>query len=471
MERVGSPRGIDGEHSAGHGPAIGRLLRALTAAAALGVAGTLDAQEPSAKNVAAVDVKTVAPAANGVTEARVRELLAGLDADEFDVRERASKELRDVLEGAYDADSAEADALVARLRTSPGGAPRTISPEQNARLMLAESAVALWKTDLPHALPAANAAVRGDAALHAVKTKAGVPIHADDATLDTLAAEEVRLDGERKTRVLNRVLGGLCAKAGLKPQPLPNGDLRLVPLRDGERVSWSEYLIGVRSRDADGTERLTLQLEPGRGVIVAFMDGNGAFARGLQKEYVFPPDRPVGGPLAKLALGAADDGRTPWKGGFAPTLVHGGMDSFHSTHAYAVVADAPATATLAPLDGSRDVGPQTIGMGKPAQSPDGGWEFTVGSTVCGDVPWPRTPCPWDVLTYKLAHANRYVVRDAEGREMHATVVDTTFDQRRMTVKISCPREPVSVDVRAFTRMQPRWLELPDVTPPAPPAPR
>lgn len=468
MERVGSLKGIDGEHSIGQGPAISRRLRILVTTAALAMAGTLEAQELREKPHASRSTSNAAATADD-DEQQLDRWMDDMDNDMFSIRDAAWHSFIERLKKEHDADDRGGDSLLARMCTTPQGERRAISTEQRERLRMAEEVFDAWKTSRPGAL-ARGTPVRGDTALHLVRAKTKLPITASDDVLEALSAVDVDLSVHRDERVVNAILGRLCASTDTKPQPLPSGDIRLVPLEKGEKLAWSADLFGVLTTDAEGKERMSLHMEPGRGTMLAFMDHRGGFAPGLSDSYLGRPDAATPPPVDRpFALDIAKNGRPDWTQGSAQNTTYRTMAAMHPTHVHAVVADMPDAVQLTPVGGGKTVGPQSIGMRQPERLPDGTWSVTIDASVYGDVPWPPTPCAWDALTYSIAHANRYAVTGSDGKEMHATVTNTSFNMRCMTVRLACPREPTSITVHAFRRMDARLLELPRVRPPVLPS--
>jgi hypothetical protein len=472
MERVATLRGIDGDQQLGHVPAIGRLLRTLTAAAALSVAGTLDAQEPASATIDGAGTKVVRPAEDPLDERAIVKLVEQLDADAFIPRQEASRRITDELWKAFDTEWTDAATLLGRIEKDGGGKPRAVSPEQKERVKNIRAKLAAWRLE-PSSLGKLGV-IRGDAALHEIRKKALVPIDADDETMRMLAATEIDARGERDTRMTTNVLASLCRATKTIPMPLPNGEIRLVPMQPGESVASSKDLIGiVRTDDAGAPYSMSLQMEPGRGAILAFIDEEGRFAPSLPDTYTLDREKenPIPAFPKPIDLDVAANGRSAWKGSFDQKLVHRTKKVLNADALRTVVANDPVSERLDVGAPAKKLGVQCIGAPSVEETPSGEWKLTVVSNVCGEVPWPPTPGAWDVLTYTLANANRYVARDEEGVEMHPVIESTEFNARVMTVKIVYPRKPADLTVHGFSGMDLRMLDLPvPVTPPAPPAP-
>lgn len=472
MERVGSPRGIDGDQKIGHGPAIGRLLRALTAAAALSVAGSLEAQESPSAKMDGQQTKVIRSAEGESNERPIANLVEQLDDDEFLRRQEASRLLSDRLWQAFDMSEAEAKALFALIEKDPKGKPRALSPEQRQRVYHLRDGLASWRLE-PSALGKLGA-IRGGAALHELRKKAGVPMDTDDETLRALAAVEIDASGERATRMSTDVLASLCRATKTVPMPLPNGEIRLVPMQAGESVVSSKDLIGVVRTGEDGVPyAMSLQMEPGRGAILAFVDAEGRFAPGIPDTYKLDRDAAKRGKpfAAPIDLDVAANGRANWKGSFDQKITHRTKKAVDGNALRTIVANGPVSERLAIGEGAKNVGIQSIAATTVEETPTGEWKLTIVSNVCGEVPWPPTPGAWDTLTYGVAHANRYAARDDAGMEMRPVIESTEFNMRVMTVKIIYPRKPADLTVHGFSGMDLRLLDLPvPVTPPTPPVP-
>lgn len=405
---------------------------------------------------------------SGITEKQLQRWMDAMDDDEFATRQGATKEATEELWKAFDTEGDDERALFRRLEKNKRGESRIVSKEQWARMKDLKCEIDGWQ-NLPGALKR-QGVIRGDAALHMVRQRAAIAITTDDETLAPLSATDVDLSGERDTRSINRVLAQICMATKSKPTLLPNGDIRLTPLEGNETVLSSKDLIGVLSYDAEGSpEKLSLQMEPGHGALLALFDRKGAFGPSVGRtdygiDLEGEKERIMAG--QGLPMSIAENGRPAWKGP-EQKQVYRAMDAFHTGKAYAMVAVDPVQETI-PLDApATTVGLQNIRTTSTEQLPSGDWQLTVNSCVCGDVPWPPTPFAWDVLTYSLAHANRYVAKDEEGTEMHATVVETSFNMRTMTAQLAFPRKPASLIVRAYASMDARALDLPTFMPPEP----
>jgi hypothetical protein len=475
MERVATHPGIDGDPRIGHGPAIGRLLRTLTAAAALSVAGAMHAAEPPKASVTspgetakATALSAAAAKPTAAIEAWIREL----DSDEFSVREAATEKAGKWIEREFVLGNARAAAALASLRADGAGKPRVLSLEQATRLTHVEKRHAAMKLDEPTALdPGEN--VRGDTALLMIHEATGVRIGADDDVLEALSAVDVPLPAERGARLVNDVVALLCARTKTKPRSLPNGDVRLVAAEANETVLASRDVIAVVANDASGKpETMTLDIGIGRGAILAFVDERGGFAGGLSNDYLLPHGTTKPGEErtdGKTGLLIPSNGRPEWTKGSSLNSIHRAAAALDPDKATAVVARDPVTLELSTDGVDKRAGFQSIRMGGVAETENGEWEVTVLSSVFGEIPFPPTPCMWDALTYAAAHANSYHPKDGNGKDMHGTVVETSFSERNMTVRISCPRKPSSVTVRAYAQITPMDLRLPaiPVTPPTP----
>lgn len=472
MERVGSPRGIDGDPRIGHGPAIGRLLRALTTAAALSVAGAMHAAEPSKVSPASPGETT--KTASAKPTATMEEWIQGLDSDEFQVRQESTESIKEWIEHEF-ARGGSVVATVASLRTDGSGKPRALTLEQATRIADIEGHYGALKLNEPTALDPGES-VRGDTALLLIQRATGVRMDADDDVLKALSAVEIPLPAERDGRLVNDVIALLCARTKTKPLSLPNGDMRLVAAEANEMVLATKDVIAIVAKDASGSpETMTIDIGIGRGTILAFVDERGGFAGGISDDYLVrngstkPGTERVNG---KTGLRIPSNGRPAWTGGSSIQSIHRAATALDAGKATVVVTRDPVTLELSPESEDRRAGYQSMRMSNVAQAENGDWEVTVLSSVFGDVPFPPTPCAWDALTYAAAHANTYLPKDEQGKDMHGTVVETSFSTRSMTVRISCPRKPASMTVRAYAQIMPMDVRLPQIpiTQPEPHAP-
>jgi hypothetical protein len=465
MERVGFPRGIDGRVEYGHGPAIMQLLRNMTAAISLSMAGALQAQELP-RNPQSTSDATSTP--DDHMEEQLDRWMAAMDNNTYNVREEAWHAFIKRLQQEYDSNDTAATLLLQRMRTTSHGEARAISPEQRLRLSTAEEAFHAWKLSRPNAL-ALGSTVSGEEALRLLQEKIGLLIIAPDDILATLAMRTIDVSVPRNKRTIHEILGTLCVSTHTKPQQLSNGTIELIPLEKDERLVWSNDLLGVLTTDAHGKKQMSLAMELGRGVMLSYTDHRGGFAPGLPNEYVENPDAEMPPPVKQpLTVDMLKNGRPDWTRGSPQSSTYRTVDSIHPTRVRAIVADMPASVKLTPIGVAETIGPQTIEMHQPEQLENGTWRVTIDASVFGDVPWPPTPCAWDALTYSLAHANRYVANGSDGTEIPTTITDTSFNMRCMTVTLTCHDEPTSLTVHAFRRMALRTLELPNVTPPTPP---
>lgn len=482
MVNVASPRGIDGAATIGRLPDLHQLCRAITVWVALSVGGVLDAREPQQRPIEAPAQAAVLQRVK-TTEQQLSKWMKDLDDDEFAPRQGAWNAATTELWEAFDTEHSDADALLGRIKTDTHGRPRAMSAEQKARVEGMEKELWRWKHDIPQAFGQMGL-IRGDEAMQLMQEKTGVKIglHHVAAKLPALT---VNLRGNRRERLVNNVLARVCNETKMKPWISSNSGIDLEPAKNDESIAWSPDLIGIVRRDAlSGFDYVSLQLEPGKGSILALMDAEGEFAWQEDDDCCpIPPPDPLEeketeeeDPFATVPgvwLDIARNHRPRYTGTFDGANLYTELSPYHPTHVEAVVADLPQSIELTLGGGPKKIGPQTISLPSAKEFFGQAWFLTCRSDIFEEIDWWDATLAWNALTYKLADANQYVVRDEDGKEMSATVVATNFRLRRMTVVISCPRKPASATVRAMTRFGPQSLELPrlPINQPAPvPAP-
>ncbi len=469
MEHVAAHRGIDGTPTLGRTPDSRQLLYAATAWVAFGVGAVLEAREPRQRQMEAPRPSVAVQQRVEVTEQQLSKWMRAWNDDEFAPRQVASSEAMRELWEDFDTGQRDPNALLRRIKRDPQGRLRASSAEQEGRVDNLEQEVKRWETELPQALEKGRV-LSGEKAFEKLRAKMSIPL-GFDKNWEDFGDVRVDLRGEREERLVNNVLAQLCNATKTKPWRHNSGNLDLSAAKEDESVIWSKDLLGVVTVDADGNpEQVALQMEPGRGAILALIDGEGAFYDPCPRLPIPPQENQpvVRGPRLSIALPE----RPKWTGTVHYVQIHYDMLPTDPAHVDAIVADLPASVTLAVGGEARQLGPQEIKLLPPKELPHGGWQITCSSDIFAKLDWMSSDTAWDMLTYELADTNRYVMRDEKGEEMNIRIEGTDFQQRNMWVTIACPRKPASATVTAMTRFEARRLELPrlPITRPArPPA--
>ncbi len=450
--------------------------------------GEANAKEPVEKKPSNEPV----PGAVIPTEKEKDELLGGLASGFFDERQGASQRIEELLWRAFDEEALDPEAVLQRLTSDTLGRPRQLDSEQRYRLRALAGHISEWKK-LPATLPV-KGTVSGNDALGLLQEDAKLPIVADRKITEELASMRMDLSKRRESRIHASVMGSLCQKARVKPVLQPDGGLKLEPLATGERIVWSQDLLGVLSpAKEDKPAELTLQCAPGQGVILGFLDKKGNFSRDAycikgtqmplppEAEEEAPHDGPRDG-IPNIRLAAS---RNRHHEPYSPPISEADYNTiqmFDSAQAGVVVARAPSSVELRPEGEGQKIGEQMLMMEKPFQLRDTGkWVVFLQGTTYGSTVWNDVPPMFDRLTYKLPHTNRYEFRDANGKQIPHAVTDIYFARREMSIRIDCESEPVLMTLHGFGEVREEWLHMPElpstsykksaVTPPEPPATR
>ncbi len=467
MVHVASPRGIDGTPSLGRTPDSRQLLYAAAAWVAFNVGGVLQAFEPkpfSTKQEFAETERT-----SQLSEQTITKALRAFDSDEFGDRQGPWHQLHDALWEAFDTEHNDVDALLARIKTDPKGKKRIVSAEQRSRIEGLEKALSSWRQTLPGALGQVGI-VRGDEALDMLRSRVDRPFAIDAMLGERLATANVDLTGERKTRNITRVLAKLCNETSSKPH-VTHDNIRLIQRDENEYVIATDELL-ASVVDYGHYRSVDLYMQPGRGQLLAMVNEHGFFEAGRNSELVsFVGGKEVNHKTIPVEHDKDTRMRIPpserpyWEG--QQTQMQRNVAWQSGGTFDAIVADTPQTIDIAFSKPNAVLGFQEFGIGPASKNEDGTWRFTLTSQILGNIPWMDTSLAWDMPTYAAADANRYMVRGVTGKEMQSHVSGAHFNMRTMQVTITCPEEPASMSVRAYTTIHQRTFASPVLRPKRP----
>ncbi len=477
MVNVASPRGIDGAATIGRLPDLHQLCRAITVWVALSVGDVMQAQEQSPPSPYKPS-QVPANAPSDPTETPRAELRAWMKdmnhETEFGIRQAAWHKAHDAMWKAFDEETDDPDAILAALKVDARGKPLELSPEQQGRHQVLKTELATWRRG-PTALPP-RGRIRGDMAIRLIGNKLRLNVTVADETMPELMANTLRLEGERAERLVNNILSRSANASHSKPALQNDGGVRLMPAEAKESVAWSPDLLGVVTTDEFGLpSNVELQMEPGRGQILAFINEVGTYSSMTPVKNGDGTQHHVRDPSTKdediwsITLTLPQSGRPPITHPFGNNIYRQSQ-ALQPKHVNAVVADLPISMELGINKGARKMGEQTLGLQNPTQLPDGQWQVECVSHLFPHVDWATSPVEWDALTFYFGDSNRYALRDRNGSLMPTNITCTDFECRSMKVTLRCPHEPVSGMVTVYSRMSEQELELPRLQPVTPPAP-
>ncbi len=423
MER---DRGIDGDRRIGHGPAIGGLLRTLAAAAALSVAGTLEAQEQPARAAPSPAVERYAKERHR-TLSEIRTILERVDGNEFAEREVATREFD---EAAY------------RLRAKEprvGQDARDIitgklSAEQRSRVgSIVENVTAFNFTPSKLSL---HGTVRCDEALRLWSKHMNVTLVPGDEKIAQRMLQTIEI---RPDMTYAQTIAAVCAAT----DTLPAAEARAVRFvqRPGEAaVTASPWAVGITRSHDDGSRTLQAMAEPGFATIVRLCH-------------------------------SIDVGTYGWKNGDT-VLVEGKGPP--ATWMVAGMLLEPRAVRL-PANGNTEAGFQEI-VTTTRRMPEG-WKTVV--TVTSNLPrepkedepkrpkmYGDPPAPKDLSMETVCSSNRFAILNDYGTAVQPARTASKPLVNGMEYEFDTAQRPVSVDANVWTVYREELIAMP-VTPPAP----
>lgn len=431
MERVATLRGIDGDPRIGHGPAIGRLLRALTAAATLSVAGTLEAQEPSARPGPSQSVQRYAQERNQ-TLSSIRTLLERVDADEFAERNAATKELEDA---AYRLKRSEprVGQDVRELLTGK------LSAEQKSRVGPIVERVTTF-----HFMPsklALTGTVRCDEILRLWGRHMNITLSPGDETI----AERMRNTIEvRPDMTYAETIAALCVATDTVPVAEVRS-VRFMQRTPEMGISSTAWAVGLHRSHEDGSTTVQALAEPGFAKIVrmSLSDGSDGF---LAYEW---RDGDTVKPNPKH--------KSRWM--VAGMLLEPRALRFESNGRATAGFQEVETKTRRLPEGWRTT--VTVTSNLPREPKEG---EPKRPAMAGDPPTPK-----NLSMQTVCSSNRFVIVGDYGTPLQPTHTEGTPFVDGMQFTFDTAQRPARVDADVWTVYEEQSIEMP-LTPPTPPPP-